>query len=66
MGHQLFDRTKDEYLRLCDNNQMLNKNMIRDLHPLPHINELLNRLQGAQYFPKLDLHVGYFHVLIAD
>ena len=43
----------------------MNKNTISDSYPLPRIEELLSRLKGAQYFSRLDLRDGYFHVPIA-
>ena len=45
---------------------MLNKNTIVDPYPLPHIDELLSRLQGAKYFSRLDLSDRYLYVPIAD
>ena len=62
----LFDKKKNGCLRLCVNYRALNKNTIVDLYPLPHINELLSRLQGAKFFSRLDLHDGYFYIPVAD
>ena len=61
----LFAKKKDGQLRLCVDYCALNKNTISDSYPLPHIEELLSRLKGAQYFSCLDLRDGYFHVPIA-
>ena len=67
MGHQFYLlRKKDGHLRLCVDYQALNKNTMVDSYPLPHINELLSRLQGTRYFSRLDLCDGYFHVPVAD
>ena len=62
----LFAKKKDGRLRLCVDYRALNKNTIVDSYPLPHIDELLSRLQGAKYFSRLDLRDGYFHVPIAE
>ena len=43
----------------------MNKNTISDSYPLPRIEELLSWLKGAQYFSRLDLRDGYFHVPVA-
>ena len=61
----LFAKKKDGRLRLCVDYRALNKNTISDSYPLPRIEELLSRLKGAQYFSRLDLRDGYFHVPIA-
>ena len=61
----LFAKKKDGRLRLCVDYCALNKNTISDSYPLPRIEELLSRLKGAQYFSRLDLRDGYFHVPIA-
>src|ERR1700688_1899763 len=44
----------------------LNKLTIKNKYPLSRIDELLDRLQGAQYFSKIDLRNGYHQVRIAD
>ena len=62
----LFAKKKDGHLRLCVDYRALNKNTIVDSYPLPRIDELLSRLQGARYFSRLDLRDGYFHVPVAD
>ena len=45
----------DSDLRLCVDYRGLNKIMIKNRYALPLIPELINRLQGARYFTKLDL-----------
>ena len=62
----LFAKKKDGRLRLCVDYRALNKNTIVDSYPLPRIDELLSRLQGAKYFSRLDLRDGYFHVPVAE
>ena len=61
----LFAKNKDGQLCLCIDYRALNKNTISDSYPLPHIEELLLHLKGAQYSSRLDLRDGYFHVPIA-
>ena len=60
-----FAKKKDGQLHLCVDHRALNKNTISDSYPLPCIEVLLSWLKGAQYFSRLDLRDGYFHVPIA-
>ncbi|KAL1952678.1 hypothetical protein VTO42DRAFT_4462 [Malbranchea cinnamomea] len=51
----LFAPKADGSLRLCVDYRGLNLLMIKNRYLLPLIDEILNRLQGAQFFTKLDL-----------
>ena len=62
----LFQKKKDESLRLCIDYRALNKVTVRNRYPFPIINDLFDQLDGAQYFTKLDLQSGYYQVRIAQ
>jgi len=46
-------------MRLVTDYRALNKATIKNRYPLPRIEELLDTLQGAKWFTKLDLTAGY-------
>lgn len=52
--------------RLCTDYRILNKHILRDRFPLPLIEDLLDRLQGATVFSTIDLEDGFFHVKIDE
>ncbi|GBG93055.1 hypothetical protein CBR_g58410, partial [Chara braunii] len=60
----LFVRKKNKDLRLCIDYRKLNARTIRNAGPLPRIDDLLERLGGAQFFSKLDLKSGYLQLEI--
>ncbi|GBG92428.1 hypothetical protein CBR_g55365, partial [Chara braunii] len=60
----LFVRKKNKDLRLCIDYRKLNAQTIRNADPLPRIDDLLERLGGAQFFSKLDLKSGYHQLEI--
>ncbi|GBG88050.1 hypothetical protein CBR_g46419 [Chara braunii] len=60
----LFVQKKNKYLRLCIDYRKLNAQTIRNVGPLPRIDDLLERLGGAKFFSKLDLKSGYHQLEI--
>jgi hypothetical protein len=62
----LFVKKKDGSIRMCIDYRELNKVMIKNQYPLPRIDDLLDQLQGAQVFSKVDLHSGYHQVRVKE
>ena len=52
-------RKKDGRIRLCCDYRALNAKTVRDVHPLPRIEECLDALRGARYFTSLGLQSAY-------
>ena len=44
----------------------LNKGTVKDSYPLPNVDELIDKCQGAKYFTQLDLAAGNWCVPIAE
>ena len=58
----LFAKKKDGGLRMCIDYRALNAQTCNDVYPLPRPDELLQRLDGAQVFSKIDLRDGYHQI----
>ena len=62
----LFVQKKDGSLRMCVDYRALNNITVKDKYPLPRIDDLFDRLKGAQVFSSLDLQSGYHQIQIAE
>ena len=49
-------------LRMCIDYQALNKQTVKSRCPLPRIDDLFDKLQGAQVFSSIDLQSAYYQV----
>ncbi|GBG72389.1 hypothetical protein CBR_g11967 [Chara braunii] len=54
-----FVRKKNKDLRLCIDYRKRNGQTVKNVGPLPRIDDLLERLGGARFFSELDLKSGY-------
>jgi hypothetical protein len=61
----LFVKKKDGTMRMCVDYRALNNVTVKNSYPLPRVDELFDRLQGAKYFSKIDLRSGYHQIRIA-
>lgn len=62
----LFVRKMDGSMHMVIDYRALNKITVKNRYPLPRIDDLLDRLQGAKVFSSLDLMSGYHQIRIKD
>ena len=56
----VFVHKKTGDIRICVDYQKLNKRTVKDAYPLPHPDEVQDRLAGSVIFSTLDLQSGYW------
>ena len=61
-----FIKKKDSSLWLVQDYWALNAITVKNKYPLPLISELINKLQGAKYFTKLDVCWGFNNVRMKE
>ncbi|MCO5606115.1 hypothetical protein L7F22_060302 [Adiantum nelumboides] len=49
---------------MCIDYETLNKITVKSKFPIPRINDVLNRLQGASFFSRIDLKSGYHQIRV--
>ena len=59
-------KKKDGSLQPVQDYQQLNEAMIKNKYPLPLIQELIDKVQGAKYFTKLNIQWEYNNVRIGE
>jgi len=66
MAPFFFVKKKDGSLQPVQDYWQLNKATIKNKYPLPLIQELIDKVQGAKYFTKLDIQWGYNNIRIRE
>jgi hypothetical protein len=62
----LFFKKNDWSMRMCIDYRELNKVTIKNRYPLPRIGDLLDQLQRARMFSKVNLRSGYHQVKVKE
>jgi hypothetical protein len=60
----LFAPKVDVVLRMCLDYRALNKCTVKDRNPIPRVDDIFDRLQGAQHFSTLDQRSGYYQIKV--
>ena len=56
---------KSGAVRICVDLKPLNQNVLREVHPLPKVDDTLAQLSGAKLFSKLDANSGFWQIPLA-
>ena len=52
-------------VRICVDLKPLNESVLREVHPIPKVDETLAQLSGASVFSKLDANSGFWQIPLA-
>ena len=50
---------------ICVDLKPLNENVLREVHPLPKVDETLAQMSGGKVFSKLDANSGFWQIPLA-
>ena len=59
-------KKKDDILQMCIDYRQINKVTVKNMYPLPRIEDLFYQLKGASVFLKIDLRSGYYQLRVKD
>nr|GEW04489.1 reverse transcriptase domain-containing protein [Tanacetum cinerariifolium] len=62
----LFVKKKDGSFRMCIGYRELKKLTMKNLYPLPRIDDLFDQLQGSSVYSKIDLKSGYHQLRVCE
>nr|GEV49076.1 putative reverse transcriptase domain-containing protein [Tanacetum cinerariifolium] len=62
----LFVKKKDGSFRMCIDYWELDKLTVKNLYPLPRIDDLFDQLQGSSIYSKIDLRSGYHQLRVRE
>ncbi|GBG68325.1 hypothetical protein CBR_g2869 [Chara braunii] len=57
---------KNGSVRICIDYRKLNDITIKDVYPLPRIDDMLDAIGCANYFSKFDIRHGFHHILVKE
>lgn len=57
---------KSGKVRICVDLKPLNQNVLREVHPIPKVDDILAQLSGAKIFSKLDANSGFWQIPLTE